>query len=73
MTRIALLLIRGYQLSLGPALTAALGPSCRFEPSCSKYTYEAVARYGWRRGGWIGLKRLLRCNPLSRGGFDPVP
>jgi uncharacterized protein len=48
--------------------------SCRFEPTCSMYMYEAIERFGVMRGSWMGLKRLLRCQPLSRKfGYDPVP
>lgn len=46
--------------------------ACRFTPSCSNYTYEAVERYGSVQGIWIGLKRIVRCHPWSKGGFDPV-
>lgn len=62
-------LIRGYQLTLSPVL----GGGCRYYPSCSQYTYEAVERYGWVRGSWMGIKRIGRCHPFARGGFDPVP
>jgi uncharacterized protein len=62
-------LIRAYQWALSPFL----GGACRFHPSCSQYTYEAVERYGSVRGVWMGLKRLLRCNPWFEGGYDPVP
>jgi uncharacterized protein len=46
---------------------------CRFQPTCSDYTYQAVARYGVIKGGFLGIKRVFRCNPFSKGGFDPVP
>jgi hypothetical protein len=62
-------LIRGYQLTISPHLP----PTCRFVPSCSEYGYEAIERYGALRGGWMATRRVLRCNPLSRGGHDPVP
>jgi putative membrane protein insertion efficiency factor len=62
-------LIRLYQLTISPVLP----PSCRFTPSCSQYTLEAVLRYGALKGGWLGARRLLRCHPFHPGGFDPVP
>ena len=63
------LLIRAYQLAVAPLL----GPRCRFYPSCSHYGLEAVTRFGARGGGWLALKRILRCHPWNEGGFDPVP
>lgn len=46
---------------------------CRFTPTCSQYTYQSVTKYGVIKGGWLGLKRIFRCNPWSAGGHDPVP
>ena len=62
-------LIRGYQLIISPLL----GNNCRFYPSCSSYTLEAIDRFGVLRGGWLGLKRIGRCHPWNPGGIDPVP
>ena len=67
--QILLFLIKLYQRTLSPLL----GRRCRFEPSCSEYSRVAVARFGSARGGVLALWRLARCQPLCRGGFDPVP
>ena len=69
MSRILLGAIRAYQHTLSHLFTG----SCRYYPSCSHYTYEAVERYGSARGSWMGLLRILRCHPFAKGGYDPVP
>lgn len=61
--------IRVYQRFISPVLS----PACRFVPSCSQYTYEAIETYGIAKGGWLGARRILRCHPLHPGGYDPVP
>jgi len=68
--RAALLALRFYKIYL----SFLFAGNCRFEPTCSRYAYEAIERFGVARGVWLGLKRLLRCHPLSRQfGYDPVP
>lgn len=69
MARILLSLIRFYRRWVSPMTP----PSCRFMPTCSAYAEEAVQRYGGIRGGWLALKRLLRCHPFGDSGYDPVP
>lgn len=65
---------RAYKYALSPLLHAVGGVAgaCRFQPTCSEYAAIAVSEYGIVRGGWMALWRLLRCQPLSKGGFDPV-
>ena len=59
--------IRAYRV-----LFAWLPSSCRYEPSCSRYTEEAIVKYGLLKGSWMGARRIARCSPLSAGGWDPV-
>jgi putative membrane protein insertion efficiency factor len=66
---IALGLIRLYQVTISQVLP----PSCRFIPTCSQYTFEAVEKYGFFKGGWMGARRILSCHPFNPGGYDPVP
>lgn len=61
-------LLRGYKWAISPLFL----PACRYVPTCSEYAMEAVDRHGILRGGWMAVKRLLRCHPLVKGGYDPV-
>jgi putative membrane protein insertion efficiency factor len=69
MRRVLLFLIRLYQRTI----SRAMPPSCRFYPSCSEYGYQAIARYGALKGGWMAVRRVARCHPFQKGGYDPVP
>lgn len=62
-------LVRGYQLLISPIL----GNNCRYMPSCSAYTLEAIDKWGPWRGLWMGIRRVSRCHPFHEGGYDPVP
>jgi hypothetical protein len=66
---LAIGMIRLYQIVLAPILP----PACRFTPTCSAYTLEAIRKYGFFKGGWLGVRRIVRCNPWHPGGEDPVP
>lgn len=69
MRQLALAMIRFYQ----GAISAGKPATCRFQPSCSHYTYQAIERFGVLHGTWLGVRRLARCGPWSAGGYDPVP
>lgn len=69
MKSLALAAIRFYKRFISPMLPSA----CRFEPTCSQYTYQAIEKYGVIRGSWLGIRRISRCHPLNPGGYDPVP
>jgi putative membrane protein insertion efficiency factor len=62
-------IIKLYQILISPLL----GPNCRFHPTCSHYAIEAIARHGVLKGGYLSVRRLIKCQPLHEGGFDPVP
>ncbi len=66
---ILLFLIRLYRVTLSPLL----GKSCRYTPSCSRYTYQAIEKHGPLKGSWLGIKRILSCHPWGGSGYDPVP
>ena len=61
--------VRFYQFCISPLLPN----SCRYTPTCSQYALEAIEKYGALKGGWMALRRILRCNPFHKGGYDPVP
>lgn len=68
MKRLVLYLIRVYQQGVSPYRLAC----CKYQPTCSQYAVEAISKYGLLRGGFMALWRILRCNPFSSGGYDPV-
>ena len=67
--RFLLWLVRFYRTGISPLHQ----PCCRFIPTCSQYALEAIEKYGAIKGGYLALRRILRCNPLCKGGYDPVP
>jgi hypothetical protein len=69
LSTVLVLAIRAYQIALSPVL----GPACRFTPSCSEFAIGAIAEHGPVRGAWLAVRRVARCHPFHRGGFDPVP
>lgn len=68
MKRVFLLMIRFYQKVISPLKP----PTCRFYPTCSTYTYQAVDKYGAMKGIWLGVKRISKCHPFHPGGYDPL-
>ncbi|MEB3336546.1 MAG: membrane protein insertion efficiency factor YidD [Leptolyngbyaceae bacterium] len=69
MKKLLMGLIQGYRIFISPFLL----PTCRFQPTCSSYALEAVERFGAWRGGWLAMRRILKCHPFHPGGYDPVP
>ena len=71
--RVALAAIDVYRATVSPLLARTRLVACRFNPTCSQYSREAVARFGWPKGGALAAARIVRCQPFARGGWDPVP
>ncbi len=69
MKRVMIEIIRFYRKFISPCFP----PCCRYTPTCSQYALEAIEKYGAVKGGWMAFRRILRCNPFHRGGYDPVP
>lgn len=68
MKKIAIIVIKFYQRAISPHLSK----NCKYIPTCSEYTIQAIEKYGFFKGTYKGIKRILRCNPFSKGGYDPV-
>lgn len=73
MSKLAIGMIRVYQRFVSPLLVSWLGAQCRFTPSCSQYTIEAIEKHGAIKGVFYGAYRIARCQPFCKGGYDPVP
>jgi putative membrane protein insertion efficiency factor len=71
--RIAAALLAVYKRVLSPLLHTFSFSQCKYLPTCSEYAYVAVVRHGWMRGSWLALRRVARCHPFAKGGFDPAP
>ncbi|MBO4359283.1 MAG: membrane protein insertion efficiency factor YidD [Eubacteriaceae bacterium] len=68
MSRLMMLLIRGYQKYISPMMK----PHCRFIPTCSEYSYQAFQKYGFFKGAYLSIRRILRCHPFGKSGYDPL-
>lgn len=69
MKRVLLAMVKFYRMAISPYRPSC----CRFYPTCSQYALEAIEKYGALKGGYLSLRRILRCNPFHKGGYDPVP
>ncbi len=68
--KLMIFMIKSYQLTMSPRFSHG---ACRYTPTCSQYTLEAIEIHGPVKGAWLGFKRIMRCNPFFKGGYDPVP
>jgi putative membrane protein insertion efficiency factor len=73
MKRLLLAMLALYRYWVSPAIHTLFPASCKYHPTCSRYASEAIEIHGALRGSWMAMRRLMRCHPFSRGGFDPVP
>lgn len=71
MKKFLIWLVKGYQKVLSP-MFSHFGVHCKYYPTCSEYTVQAIQKYGCIKGTFLGIKRILRCNPFSKGGYDPL-
>lgn len=69
LSKFLIAIIRFYQITISPMK----GPTCRFQPTCSSYAIEAIKKHGAIKGGYLGIRRILKCHPFHKGGYDPVP
>lgn len=69
LSKFLIAIIRFYQIAISPMK----GPTCRFQPTCSSYAIEAIKKHGAIKGGYLGIRRILKCHPFHKGGYDPVP
>ena len=71
MSKFFIKIIKIYKKYISP-IFSSMGVSCKYKPTCSEYMIQAIEKYGCIKGIWLGMKRILRCNPFSKGGYDPV-
>ena len=72
MKKIFIKIIEFYKKNISPYLSQVCNIHCKFEPTCSEYAKQAIEKYGVLKGSWLSFKRIIRCNPFSKGGYDPL-